>query len=393
MPAFSFLDRLKAHAFSLALLFLMYALAATVGMFSGGVWGGIGIGGALLLALAAGLSEKRFPKPDPVLSFFAFAFLVVGSLSCFPALEPHLAGRNVLKMATVFLPLLFLSSPAIRQRLLRKPFPFDRLAWFLAAGFLSLAAALLVVKFSDGVADKPFYLAKFNRGFSYAALLSWPVLAALFEGGKRRREGWFLLFCLLVALATTSSRAAQTGFLLAGGVFFLSRFFPRFVVWGLGAVLLAALLWPWAAASLFAERPDIVATLPDSWKARIEIWDYMFYRIVENPFFGYGLGNAHLVDSSLPHGNLYVFTGGPASHPHNALIQLWVELGMAGLILGEGFVFWILRRANRCGPYALAAFVFALWLSLTAYNFWTDSFWAAFALTSLAFCLARPARN
>ena len=155
--------------------------------------------------------------------------------------------------------------------------------------------------------------------------------------------------------------------------------------------LLAA--WPFAAQKLFLSRPDLIDRLPHSWQDRVEIWDYMSYRIFDRPILGWGLGSSPMLPWAEPNGALYHVRLVQAPHPHNAILQLWVELGLPGLALGILFALLVLHRAGRFDPkimpFVLGAWTAALTLSLIAYNLWTDSFWAAFALTGFAFALLR----
>ena len=79
------------------------------------------------------------------------------------------------------------------------------------------------------------------------------------------------------------------------------------------------------------------------------------------------------------------------------MIQLWVDLGLSGVALGLLFALLMLYKASRLPPpivpFALGAWVAAWSISLVAYDFWTDFFFALFALTSLAFGLLAQHRN
>jgi len=123
----------------------------------------------------------------------------------------------------------------------------------------------------------------------------------------------------------------------------------------------------------------------------MEIWDFMSFRILERPWLGWGLGSSHELQPISPHSVHYAVTAGPVSHPHNAYTQLWVELGLPGLALGVFFALFMLRMAGRVqqksAPFALAAWTMAFALAMVAYDFWTDSLLAAFALTAFAFAV------
>jgi O-antigen ligase len=123
----------------------------------------------------------------------------------------------------------------------------------------------------------------------------------------------------------------------------------------------------------------------------------MSFRIIEHPWLGWGLGSSSSLPFKEPHGALYMFTDKPAAHPHNVMTQLWAELGLPGLAIGLAFAFLMLRKISRLdprlAPFALGAWVACFCLSLTAYDFWTDSLFAAFALTGLAFAILQKQIN
>jgi len=389
-------DRMRVLAWMPRLFFALFALAATVGVISGGAWAGIAIGGALLLLFGHWYGAGLFPRPSQTASLFVLGLLATMALSCFSAIDLHLALSNSFRMATVLIPLLFFSSPALQAQGEGRSFDAVVLALLLAMGFF-LLDGLLVGHMLSAVENKEFLLSKLNRGFSHGALLFWPVVAALMgpslEGRRQRGMAVFLLASLALTFLLTNSRATQVGLAMALGVFLLARLSFRlaFGVVGLGSFL--ALFWPLGAASLFAERPDLVAKLPGSWHMRVEIWDYTAHRIAERPWNGYGIGNSGLLDVTVPHGALYSLVRGPAPHSHNAICQVWSELGVLGPLFVLFLGLWTLSRlyclVPRLRAYGLAAYTLAFWLAMVAYNFWTDSLWAAFTLTALAFVLVQ----
>ncbi len=387
--------RAKILALAPHLLFLIYALAATWGIVTGGAWAGIGIGGALLLALLVGLGDGRFPKTGKKPTLFVFAALGLMSFSILCAEVPSVAANKTLQMASIFLPLLFFSSGALLQKAGNRTFPFVSLALLLCLGFMLWDYFLIKIIFSDEI-EKTFLASKLNRGASYGFLLAWPVLGALFSsslaGRLSRQVGILFVATLFSAFLLTESAALQTGFLGALALFLLAKVWPTFTRALLFVGTALSALWPVVATSLFRFREGWLQKMPNSWSDRIEIWDYMSYRIADNPLFGYGLGNSRFLDMSQPHGAFYERLR-PAAHPHNAVIQVWAELGAAGVVLGILLAFGTLRSmshlSDKLRPYAFAAYAFAFWLSMVAYSFWTDSLWAAFALTAVAFVLAQ----
>ena len=124
----------------------------------------------------------------------------------------------------------------------------------------------------------------------------------------------------------------------------------------------------------------------------------MSYRIFDKPILGWGLGPSPMLPWAEPNGALYRVRLVQAPHPHNAILQLWVELGLPGLALGILFALFVLHRAGRFDaaimPFALGAWMAAFSLSMIAYNLWTESrSGQPTALTRLLFPLLAKGRT
>jgi O-antigen ligase len=230
----------------------------------------------------------------------------------------------------------------------------------------------------------------YNRGISYVAVLVFPIMAGLWVSNKRSAV---LLFALafLVPMAMTESRAAKMAYALGLLVVLLASFMPLLTRRALTFFIFLCPLWPFAVQKFFLARHDLVMRLPASWHDRVDIWDNMSYRILEHPWLGWGLTTSHFLPCSEPHGALYLYPMQCPGHPHNAIIQLWVDLGIPGLLFGLIFaflvLFWIGKLDRRIMPFALGAFAAALSLSFVAYDFWTDSLFSMFAMAIFAFAL------
>lgn len=375
---------------------LFFIIAAVPGSFTGGLWAAIGIGGGVVLCMLTAGTARIFPKPDP-----CFA----GSLAMALALIALLNGRSTdaglswalwLRLVSIFIPLALLSSPLLlevcRHPAFTKAMTIAMMTGALALG-CELAAGAPLLKLIRGHGAP---LTEYNRGLSYEVLLAFPVMAGILcplfpeESFKRRHmiATLFVIFLLFPA-SLTESRAARLALLAGLAVTAFAYFRPNFACRCLKVLLVMLPLWPFAAQYIFCAHEAWLKFLPDSWRARMEIWDYMSYRIMEHPWLGWGLGTSHLLPFKFPDGSRYVFTVIPAAHPHNVMIELWVELGVPGLALGMMFAFLMLSKIKalpeRQRPFAWGAFMAGLCLSLVAYDFWTDSLMAAFALTGVAF--------
>jgi O-antigen ligase len=380
-----------------AVFCVLALVAVSAGVFTGGLWATLGIGGGLLMFALAWVADRRLPRTSADLTLFiVFALSLMAALNGFST-RPDLSWREWLKLTSIFLPLLTLAAPAVQERAFH-PRLFPVLAITSAT-----AAALLGVELSAGgpllyaVRGSKAALTEYNRGMSYLVLVAFPIMASL----RLSRRWWFIVLYIVILLlpaGLTESRASKLALIVGLGVMLAAFAKPVLARRALSGVIVLLAAWPMTAQWLFANHYDMLARIPPSWRARMEIWDYMSYRILEHPFLGWGLGTSHALPFAEPHGALYVITKDAAPHPHNALIQLWVELGLPGLVLGILFVLMLLRRTERLDvrlqPFALGALAAAVTISMVAYNFWTDSLFAAFALTAFLFAgLQRQART
>jgi O-antigen ligase len=369
---------------------ILYLLAATFGAFTGGLWASLGIGLALGAFAAVWRIEGRVPLPETEILVFVLFVLWAFAILNFQSSQPALSWRAWGQLASIFLPLSLLASPAI-QRHTASVRLFNLLPITLALGALVLGVELVLQgPLLQSVRGPEAGLFQYNRGFSYLVILAFPAMAGLWMT-KRRLAIIPLALILLVPASLTESRAAKlalvVGLLTVPAVYLLPALTRRV----LAVVPFLAVGWPFAAQKLFFAHHDWIEKLPPSWQDRMEIWDYMSYRILERPLLGWGLGSSATLSFVTPHSALYRYEQVAASHPHNAMIQVWVELGLPGLVCGIAFALLMLRRIGRLPPpiaaFATGAWVAAFCLAMIAYNLWSDSFWAAMALTGFAFAL------
>lgn len=378
-------------------LLALYAIAASAGVFVAGLWAYAGIGGGIVLFVAVGIRDRQLPWPEKHIALFTLLVLGVIALENLQSIAPHISWREWLKLFSIFVPLLVLTSSRLHARLMHPHFIFVLLVSAVSGALalsleLSLGGPLL-----HAVKGISAPLTQYNRGLSFLVILAFPLMAGLMQGRLPKallRPLWVVLVfivILLIPAGLTESRASKLALLVGLIVLGVAHFLPTLTRRGLLALSVICVGWPFAVQTFFASHSDLLDRIPPSWRARMEIWDYMSYRILERPWFGWGLGTSHLLPFKEPDGARYVITTIPAAHPHNVMTQLWVELGVPGVVLGLGFACLVLSKIGqlekRAIPFALGAFAAALCLSLVAYDFWTDSLFSAFALAGLVFAM------
>ena len=264
----------------------------------------------------------------------------------------------------------------------------------LAFGLLALGAVLVF----EGGASAPVYrqvmaamgepirpdLAERNvgKGQFVLVLLAWPALAVLAE--DRRQLVPLLLGLLLLCPFLLNELAPVVGF-LAGGVAYLAvRMGGALGARAVGVLLAVQLLAsPWIVRAaveggLFAA---LARALPESWRQRLDIWSFVSERILERPLLGWGL-EASRTFAPVP------------LHPHNAGLQVWLELGVVGAVLFAliwGRAFESVARVAARDRAAAAACAGAAGAYFTigalSYGVWQE-WWLATAAMVVAVCTA-----
>jgi exopolysaccharide production protein ExoQ len=372
---------------------LVFAGLPTLGLEAGPAYSSMIIGLAAVQLLSGLATGRGSPPIDRPLAVIAGAFLVLCWTSVTWSIDPRESARAALGLTGVLVALLVFGAgrsdrPEVIETLFRV---------LLAATVAGIAIAYLDVwlgyPLESVISTKPGVHAatKYNRGFDYLVLIAWPLLAYI----RWRRRWWAM--CMLglafaVMLAVTQSLAARVAVALGGGVLLLAWAVPRVVAIGLewGVTVFVASL-PATLRLLAAQETALVPFLKGSGINRLEIWDYMTARVFERPILGWGLRAATHLPIRPDELARYIYTDARGIYPHNQWLELWVELGAIGAVLGLVFALLMLRRIRRLPealrPYAYAAFVSAMTVASVNYEVVTDSWWCALAASAVLFAM------
>jgi O-antigen ligase len=361
--------------------------------------------GVAPLAAFAGLCAAGLVAANPPYRFASLRFpaailavlLLWGAASAMWSLDPERSLILDMRLAGLFAAGLALAAAAGRVAAPR------RLVAFLIAG---IAIGLVLSGYdllSDGGlsglvsvrAFRPFRLNQIAIGLGILAL---PVTALLVARGR--------VIAALIAAATMAGAvvlledaAAKAALLVSLPIAALSYRW-RASVARIGAIVsvIGILTAPLTLPRL-AQAPGLLAAadaLKGSAGHRLLIWSFVGDRIAERPFAGWGLDAAR----AIPGGKEEVRPGMNRLplHPHNAALQLWLELGAPGAVLFALFVGWLwLRLAAAPWPRLYAAAVggsltAALAAAFAAYGIWQEWWLATLGLTLfLILVMARAA--
>lgn len=221
-----------------------------------------------------------------------------------------------------------------------------------------------------------------NRGMVFLSLFAMPTLLALYASALVRRTkillGAFMLAGLLAALSVTQSQTAQIALLF----FFLMLLYPSnnktarraLLAVLLAGVLLAPLLPP-AAHRYILEMPIEQREQGFIWQAsiphRLEVWNFVAEKIAEKPVIGHGMDSTRFFVSAEP---MHYMKKNTVLHPHNAILQLWVEFGMFGAALAAGLLVLLFNRLDAMHAclqrYYMAMMIVMLGVLSMGYGLW-----------------------
>jgi O-antigen ligase len=215
--------------------------------------------------------------------------------------------------------------------------------------------------------------------------------AAIWAGLRLGAAKWLvpllvgsLLFSAHTMDVAAPSVALLAAVLAAATVSLWPRMGPRALAAGSFALVLAMPLLIWMAIA--SGRYDATAArLPLSWAQRMSYWRFALERILEHPLRGWGLEASRAMAPGL------------ILHPHNGALQLWLELGLPGALLGAALcasVFLGLSRPTR-DPGAVAGAATAaayLTIGLVSFGIWQE-WWVGLGLIAASFCAAMCSHN
>ncbi len=257
-----------------------------------------------------------------------------------------------------------------------------------------LATTAFITRMLRGIALADFRVPEgFNpvaRGTTVLAVLLWPAVAVLWRvWGK---PAWSIM-TIAAAAAIALLLPMLAGFLAiaVGAVTFaLAYRFRRATL----AVMAAAFVSYAVAAPVLSTTvlgPELLAKvetkIPVSWEHRLGIWRHVAGKALERPWRGHGFDASRYFGRA---GDTFKAVKGHSRlsalplHPHNAVLQLWLELGIIGiaafLLIFAGIVRTIWSHGGHAilGAAATASLASYLTVNLLSFGVW-QSWWHATA--------------
>lgn len=279
------------------------------------------------------------------------------------------------------------------------PVPTQRAAsWF---AFSLLLACLLVMlelmpeggpvqillKLSGN--EDPYFLDKtINRTLCALAMLVWPAMLALRNAGYAKAGRVLVLLVVALPIFVLHSLSAKMGIVAGALVWMLVARFPHVMPKAL-CLVVPVLLLLWPAAFMSGEKTltgsSYYDRLPVSSQHRVEIWHFTLGKVAEKPLLGWGMNTARAIPGHAEF-NEHGRTNMPL-HPHNSIMQILLEQGIAGLLLSISAIALLLSgwQQKVLSPglreAAGAACIAYIAIGFTAFGLW-QTWWVATGLTT-----------
>lgn len=239
---------------------------------------------------------------------------------------------------------------------------------------------------------------------SVLALLLWPVCLTV---SRRFGRVWavaaFLVTLATVAQFTTAASTVAIGF--GAAIFLTAIAFPRTVGRVLiGLVVVLVVLTPGFSVLAPAARQGLaeMGVTNGSVYHRLVILEYGADQLRERPVIGWGMRGSRNLPGATEYVDIVVLPDGGTLpgvlmnlHPHNGLLQIWLELGLPGIIATAALlvllVRWIGARISDIGTRAICFAAFGSGLTLIEISYgiwqgwWQATLWLALALTLVLF--------
>ena len=200
------------------------------------------------------------------------------------------------------------------------------------------------LKVNAGMPGRVYSIFDNPNTFAQVLLLLLPLVLALMI--TARRWQWKVvcagIFCVgVMAMAMTYSRASWVGLACTMAVFvFLwkPKLIPAFIV-------LCVLAVPFLPTTVLNRILTITNTADSSTSSRVPLYKAALAVIRRSPITGAGLGTAatqaYIRSLNLYHGKA------PFVHSHDFYLEVWIQMGILGVIGFVGSMLWNIKNAAR----------------------------------------------
>ncbi len=369
--------------------------------------------GVLVLAV---IRDRAIPLLPGLVALF-FGLLAVWSLvTWFWSIDPNETLKTGISLAATLFGGVVLFAAGARLRGREKEIFQNGMIFGGAVGFsliaFEFATNAWLSRFLYGLVGKGHFLVQgsytpvMNPGMSATALFFWPWALAVWSR-FRGRAGGLSIAAAFGLIFLSDSDSVIFGFAAGAAVFALSLALPRWMPLVMSVVIAVGVLTAPVIPGLFPnplQTENNLSWLSNSGLHRLFIWQNTVGHIKEKPFLGggfdtaralYGTEDRKIIQFARKIGDVpYRANYEPIPlHPHNGVLQVWLELGAVGALILLGILLAVVRAIGRFADdklnRAAALGALTVWLAIASISFgaW-QSWWLASMLLGGAFMVA-----
>lgn len=397
-------SRVEAYVlYALGFLFLPVAALATAQ-----IWVLALIGVVAIIALRI-THENFWPRSQRLLIMLLALLIGWAALSNTWTINPDRGVKTAIRLVLVGVSLVFLVDAATRLNQAERQ-TFGQ--WLVSGTIVGLALTGMFIGFSNTLAEwfglpirTGHELDRLNRTASVIAILVWPVALTIAQLYGRYAAAAVIVLSA-AALFLLAPSAPLVAFAIGIVIFVIAWFSQR---WGKRLLFIGFAVAVAAVPFLDLMVPVINDWLitnilgPNSEVHRFLIWEFASQRIFEQPLFGWGLEASRNIPGGHDQLILFQFGENPTTgqamplHPHNALVQIWLELGLVGLILTTALFSMVVvsipeSMRNRAQPATMiATTACAFTIAELGFGIWQGWWMATLGLTAMIIVAGAPA--
>lgn len=250
---------------------------------------------------------------------------------------------------------------------------------YYSSGFFSTTFRLLVQKKQEA-----FALPWLDRGVVFLSILAWIIIGHLItKGQKLAAFGIYVAVTYLLYLS--DSLAGFVGFILAICAYAILRATKMRL--GLLMRLCFAIYILAMPIISYKQNPLELSNnypFPDSAKHRLFIWNFVAHKAADHPIIGNGFASSKFIATEndvIDYGQ-YKWCLLPL-HPHNNVMQIFLETGVVGLLFFMLIVDKILKwTISNDSPLAAACFINYFVVGMISFGIW-QSWWVGVGLFTI----------
>jgi O-antigen ligase len=353
------------------------------------------IAASVVATMTERIVNRRWPRLSGSPLYLSALFLIWCAISLAWDINIRDGAAKLLALVVIFGSALVLLGIASKTA----PEHRKRLAYALVSGAV-IGLVLLAVETIFGF---PIYravmghgspklddLLESKRSVDAMPLIVWPAALAL-ERLRRPWLGALLAVAFTVAsfklTASASELAMLAGVALLGFASLWAVSARRVLI--IGTLAAFVLIIP-ASIFLYDVGGATNPALKYSARQRVEIWHFAAEHALHRPLFGYGLDASRF----MPNGGAVSIFQAPDKpiiplHPHDAFLQIWLELGIVGVAVAAAILVSMLNAIRTWPPsaarFALPAYAAAAIVAGLAFGIW-QVWWLATLAFGLIAC-------